>query len=610
MKNRNQTVHRRLFLSYSLLAIAIILIGIVTFLVVLFTQIEREMMEYNDTVCRSLASQIDTEIQRMDDIAKRIIFTAEIRDLFAQDFEDGQYEARYDNQLKLSEFVVNAIGPVYRIERVNLISPNSRFLSIEGYASLTEYRRTESELAWLDWQWDENKRRLLLPPIKTNSDGQEPVFSIVRQLAMPLRFEGSAYVEIQQSYSVLEQIVKNGQLDTPNASKSLEQLIVYVFDGEGRLIYPYLEYWDEDIEEYHSVAQRMSGDGGTTYLNRRGVHARIASCALAENAEWTVLLIYDQNYMNRSIGMYTKGIALGGALAILLALILSYLLARRITLPIRQVYHHIKSLNPVTLTTSSPSLSESEGDRYDEIEELDIAFQNLCEALRTSIDETVNAKAYLLQAKLLVLQSQMSPHFLYNTLSAIGIIAEEGDSPRVVKMIYSLCDMLSYVSSDSTQSVEIKTEIEYTENFLSFLKIRYEDAIEYIISIPDDLLSVMIPKLVIQPLVENWSKYGMSGEGRYRISIHGEWAVHGWRVLVEDNGPGFSDELLMWFAQQRAAVDNFGTVPELRINRMGILNIYVRLRYAYGNDCVFLVENAPGGGGRVTIGGKKDAAQL
>ncbi|MDL2233495.1 histidine kinase [Ruminococcaceae bacterium OttesenSCG-928-L11] len=604
MKLRSRTVQQRLFSSYSILIAAIVLVGAATFFSILFNEIEKEMAEYNDVMCLRLANQLDIEVQRMDEVAKRIIFTPDIRDLFAMEFLPSQREERYENQLRLSEKIVNVSGLVYRVERVTLFSPGKRFLTVNGYASIEERRLEETEVEWGNELAHFQRRRLLLPPHITEAGSKGPVLSLIRELAMPFRFEGKAYVEIQQSYSVFEDIVSSNHTGTTDPGWERYRPTVYVFDEYGRLAYPWQEVEDDSIARYRELARQRAATPDGIHIRYGGLfHNESISMAYAPDARWTVLLVDTQKYMDRSIGAYTVGIALWGVLIIFLALLLSYFIARRITKPIRQVHQYIRSIDPLALPNGTSGGIRQVDDGYNEIEELNISFQNLCDALSQSVEETVSARTYLVQAKLLALQSQMNPHFLYNTLSAISIVAEDENAPQAARMTVSLSQMLNYVSSDSTELVTLETELAHTRNFLSLLKIRYEDDMDAQFDIPAEMLPLQIPKLVIQPFAENWSKYGMNGQSVCHIWIAGRREGNTWTITIRDNGPGFSPQVLEWFEAQKLAVERHGEIPDLRIHKMGILNIYVRLWFLYRDNCIFRIENLPEGGCIVTIGG-------
>lgn len=597
MKMKKKTIQKELFLSYSLLIIIVILFCVITFFTVFVKETERRMKEYNVSLCRRLALQIDNEVERMDDIAKRIIFTGEVKDLFYQDFTPAQTEERYKNQLQLAELLNSLTGPAYKVTRINLLAAGRRFISVEGYVSVKEEAPNQ------DISWDPMGRpsnRLLIAPAGKEGEN-EKTFSLIRKLAPPLSLRQEAFVEIQQAYSVFDGIINNTRQTISQQENSKAGTSVYVFEEGGRQIYPYPD--EERLgKRYQEFAlQFAKNTEEPTRVSYGPGSVELFSCVRAENTGWYVVMVDAQRYLDYSAAVYIFGILIGGFFLLAIALLISYLIARRITRPILQVHRNIQSLNPVTLVSSRQKIS---GSTFNEVEELNFAFQNLCEELIKSADEAALSRTWLLQAKLLALQSQMNPHFLYNTLSAISIMAEEEGAVQSMDMILTLSDMLDYVADGEMRPVEIQEELEYTENFLALLKIRFEDQIQVKIDVPGEMERIRIPRLIIEPLAENWSKYGMNGEERSELTIRGFLSEDRWRITVTDNGSGFSTEALQELDQQIRKVNRKdGRIPDLKIHKMGLLNIYIRLHYAYGDHCIFRVENTVTGSGQITIGG-------
>lgn len=593
-KTRGKTIQRELFWSYSALIILVLTLCIGTFFAVFLTQIARRMEEYNLSLCYRLAMQLNDEVERMDEVAQRIIFSPEVKELFCQKFSSEQDEELYDNELELAELLSTFIGPTYRLARINLFSDGVRYLSVKGYASVQEL--PPQEISWTPKAYAGN-RILLSPSMK--GDGFT-TFSLIRDLALPAYFQENGYVEIQQNYAVFSSIIDNTQAGFTAFENMKNRPSVYVFTAQGDLVYP---YGGGDQAEYCLGLTREMAENPDMAPSRLRIepgHLELYSCVKMQNTDWFVVMVDGQSFLDRSITFYVFGILIGGALMLLLALVISYWISRRITKPISQVHRQIQSMNPVTLVTTAPELS---GENFNEIQQLNFAFKNLCDELGKSADEAATTRAYLLQAKLQALQSQMNPHFLYNTLSAIGIMAEEEGAMQSMDMILALSDMLNYVSGGDMSPVELRTEVEYTQNFLSLLKIRFEDQVMVSISIPDPLMEIRVPKLILEPLVENWSKYGMSGTGQSRLSIKGAVSGGRWSITVTDNGPGFSQEIMEELTSKMDGVVREGKIPDLHIHKMGLLNIFIRLHYAYGKECIFQVENTPQGSGQVTIGG-------
>lgn len=204
---------------------------------------------------------------------------------------------------------------------------------------------------------------------------------------------------------------------------------------------------------------------------------------------------------------------------------------------------------------------------------------------------------------MLALQAQMNPHFLYNTLSLIHVMAEDGCEEEILNVTECLSEMLRYISSGSTEPVIMRREIGFVENYLAIIHERYGDKLKCEINIPQSMQQIKMPKLIIQPLLENCTKYAMNGRPPWLLSVTGELTDDRWRVSVCDNGPGFSAEVLQELSEKMAAADLNNNTEVLEIDGMGLVNIYTRLKLFYGKEGYFEIKNSAGGGAEIIIGG-------
>jgi len=240
----------------------------------------------------------------------------------------------------------------------------------------------------------------------------------------------------------------------------------------------------------------------------------------------------------------------------------------------------------------------------DEISELNHAFDDMNRKLRVSLNELLVSKSEENNAKVLAIQSQMNPHFLFNNLSIINALSEEGENQKVIMLCGNLSFMLRYISSSSPNTVLFKEEIDYTKKYLDCIKIRFEDAISYTIDIDPALCNCPIPKLIIQPVVENAVRHGLKNAPPWRISVKGSIGSAGWRVSICDNGVGFNQEILkelnLFFWEFRS----IKSIPKLEIGGMGLKNIYLRLRAIYKESAFFEIHSHEGSETEIVLGGK------
>jgi len=188
----------------------------------------------------------------------------------------------------------------------------------------------------------------------------------------------------------------------------------------------------------------------------------------------------------------------------------------------------------------------------------------------------------LAQAQLEVLRMQLQPHFLFNTLHTISAFMQEGEIEAADRMISRLSDLLRLaLESSGAQEVPLRQEMDFLQRYLEIQQIRFQDQLRVSLDVPDDLLNACVPSLILQPLVENAIKHGVTPRaegGEVTVTVGREQSVL--RVAVRDDGPGLSA------SGARAA--NGGGV--------GLANTQARLAQLYGDRHRFSVANHPDGG--------------
>jgi len=192
----------------------------------------------------------------------------------------------------------------------------------------------------------------------------------------------------------------------------------------------------------------------------------------------------------------------------------------------------------------------------------------------------------LTEARLRTLRSQLNPHFLFNTLNAISVLALKGEQRAVAEMIARLSDLLR-VSLDETrpQQIPLEAELAFVERYLDIQRIRFGDRLTITRDIAPDALHALVPSMLLQPLVENAVKYGISSEcGPGSIGIQAARHNGTLRLRISDSGPGF----------QLGA-------PGARPNGIGLRNTEARLEQLYGPDHCVEYGLAAEGGAAVTI---------
>jgi two-component sensor histidine kinase len=194
---------------------------------------------------------------------------------------------------------------------------------------------------------------------------------------------------------------------------------------------------------------------------------------------------------------------------------------------------------------------------------------------------TTQLSEQLALARVQALRMQINPHFLFNAMNSISMLVRDRKQEEAVKTIAGLSDLLRYVLDETAdQEVPLRRELAFIERYLSIEQIRFQDRLRVSVSAPEDALDALVPNLVLQPLVENAIRHGVSRSAALttiEISAH----VKNERLVLQvlDDGPGFTDE-----------------TPRAASSGLGIANTRKRLTQLYGDGYVLeLDQRAPHG---------------
>jgi len=284
---------------------------------------------------------------------------------------------------------------------------------------------------------------------------------------------------------------------------------------------------------------------------------------------------------------------LGVAALIIVSVILAVLIilfsvrmSRRITEPIGALSHKARMFGKGVLV-SKPVETD-----IVELQTLDRNFDKMAGRINTLMERQIENQRSLHRAELELLQAQINPHFLYNTLDSIAILAESNRGDDVIDMVNSLSTFFRNSLSQGKDIISLKTELAQAKSYLEIQQIRYSDILSYDIDIPEDLQDSMVPKLLIQPLIENALYHGIKNRrGRGHILISGEKRDGMLLIRVTDNGVGMTPEQLTQL-QSGLYHDNH--------TGLGLKNVHQRIRLYCGEPYGLFFESEIDSGTTVT----------
>jgi two-component system sensor histidine kinase YesM len=228
-----------------------------------------------------------------------------------------------------------------------------------------------------------------------------------------------------------------------------------------------------------------------------------------------------------------------------------------------------------------------------ELQTLDSGFDEMARRVDALMEKQMQDQQSLHRAELELLQAQINPHFLYNTLDSIAILAESDRGEDVVTMVTSLSTFFRNSLNKGADILSLGAECAQVQSYLEIQQIRYSDILRYEISIPQELMDCMVPKLILQPLVENALYHGIKNRrGMGMITVTGEEKDDDLLLKVSDNGAGMDEERVR---ELQAGI------YEDKHTGLGLVNVHKRIRLYCGDTYGLSFESTSGKGTVVTV---------
>ena len=264
----------------------------------------------------------------------------------------------------------------------------------------------------------------------------------------------------------------------------------------------------------------------------------------------------------------------------------------------RSVTRPIQKLCSVTQKVAEGDFTvKTKVENTDEISVLTQSFNDMTEEIGVLVEDIKKKQANLHIAETKLLQAQINPHFLYNTLDTIVWLAEENKKEEVVSMVTALSEFFRTTLSKGRDFITVKEEESHVESYLKIQQFRYQDIMDYEINIDESMYGFVIPKLTLQPLVENALYHGVKNKrGKGMIRITGRLKGGDMIFKVIDDGKGMTEEELGKL-QNSLKKDK----SDRKEDGFGLSNVNQRIRHYYGEGYGISFESRENEGTTATI---------
>lgn len=389
---------------------------------------------------------------------------------------------------------------------------------------------------------------------------------------------------VDMSFSGIEQICKEVDLSTSGG-------YLYLIDATGELIYhPRQQLIYAGLSEENNLAAASYDDG--THTETFDGQRRQVTVKTVGYTGWKLVSVVPSEELWDNYGQLMLFFLFIVLFSIFLLVFVNLRLSEWITAPVKKLDRAVKELE-----AGVQQVDFDVGGPY-EVEHLSHSIRSMVSTMRHLMADIVQQEAEKRRSELDVLQSQINPHFLYNTLDSVVWMTENGRTQEATVMLTSLARLFRISLSRGSNIIPIADELEHARNYLTIQKMRYKNKFSAIIEAEDGVEALYTIKLIVQPILENAIYHGMAyadGDGEIRVLARRE----GDDVIIDvsDNGPGMPEEVVERLLDPDAPRPSSNS----KGSGIGLRNVHQRIRLTFGERYGLTIHSEPDAGTLVRI---------
>lgn len=480
---------------------------------------------------------------------------AEITDEYIQN-----YNLVYGN-------LVSIIQGNFNLDSISLINLEGEIKFYYDRDMARQNLRTVQEEIWFSDTIEKAGRALILPPHKNiYTDKEERVVSVCRAIIDPYNDKIAGVLKIDQDISTFMRI-----FDSMEGKRGEIHL---VYDGEGRIFYMNEKLPEKEVGKlFETVGKQEKRQEIWTYKKQRYIAAEGQSV----NNGYKVISLTPEERMKeqagfiRAINMWTAIILT--AICIGIAIVISVTINR----PIKKLKDSMVEFREGNLDI------QVEVNRSDEFGMIAEVFNSMVLNIRKLIKEQYELKLLKKQAQLENYQSQINPHFLFNTLNSIKAVSMRGNQEKTTRMIQYFSDNFRYALNRGVYTVCFREELEYIDKYITLQMMRFGDKFEIEKEIEDEVLDNDCLRMVLQPIVENAFYHGLEKTTeKGRIVIVAQNVGEEFLIYVSNTGTIVPESEMKEINERLLADEEQYQIKNS--DKVGIYNVNARIKYHYGKQ--------------------------
>ena len=532
---------------------------------------------YTQNIVQQMNQNIDSYIDYMENIAYMISSNEDVQQyLFGENVDNGTRE-RLINQFK------TILDGRSDIRNLGIIGINGRKLINDGKQSVNPDLKLSTQEWYLDALQKPEGPLLTSSHVQHIISGERPwVITLsrgIRNFSNSGEKEGVFFIDL--NYSAISELCDQNTIGKKGYAFILDESGNIVYHPQQQQLYNELQTENIDliVESKEDTVRTGKGNRGKLY-----------SISRSNKTGWTVVGCMSVSELLRKSNQAQSIYVLVSALLMIVALVFSRFLAKSLTYPLQRLRDSMSRVQEGHFDGADVEI-----DSENEIGSLTKSFNVMTHRIQDLMEQNVKEQEAKRKSELKALQSQINPHFLYNTLDAISALALMEENEKCFQMIQALGNFYKNSLNSGLDYISVEDEIGCIESYITILNTRYENQIAISYDIEDVVKHEKVLKLLLQPLVENAVHHGLNGEGG-NIEIKVFEQEDEIIFIVSDDGVGMSDEKIEDILAGRTVTGKSG---------FGLYSLIQRIRLTYGIEKPVIIQSEVGVGTEIIVTIKK-----
>ncbi|MBS4206987.1 sensor histidine kinase [Bacillus sp. FJAT-50079] len=583
IKVNNNRLSTKLIITYVLLTvIPMALLGYIV-----YTQysksIEAQIGEYIPQLLSQANDNLENEIKKLENLPDLIYSSGEVMEVL-RDHDDHNKTLLLQRKSTVQNYLSNIYLTSNNTDILGafLISKNRLFSSTR-----VPYQGFGFKDGSLPYQKDVvqvgNMELLLSDQIKLTFKNNPSYVLLVKQIKDfdNRRSLGTLYLAV--NVSIFERVLED--------LGRKENTTMWLMDKQGKIIYHTNKEETGKIIEEINEYPLLNGSFSTNISGQK----TLISLDEAKDFPWILGHSIPLKDLTEQTDVVRNVTILIFIIVACITTLISVFFAWTVTRPIKQLSNIMKDVETGDFNVEVPIHSG------DEVGMLAHSFRSMLSRIRALIQKNYLIEIRQKNAELYALQSQINPHFMYNTLETIGMAVEDDEREQAVHMITLLGRMMRFSISNKDSLVSISTEVQHIRDYLDIQKFRFEDRLTFNIREDVDSNKYFTPKFVLQPIIENAIKYGLEKRKEIIIEIEvveeltpeGREAI---LYIIRDNGPGIEENKMIKIKELLSS-----DPMKSRDSGFGIINVFARIVMMFGDGYGLQIKSEEEKGTEVVI---------